>query len=99
MISLNNADNFFTATGCHFSPFGIIKIINFFHDLRYVFKHKQNIFFSFLAYKTLRPIVTLIFSIFFQLPFSDGKFIPSQLYLFIKSLFFVILRGSFSISS
>ena len=51
--------------------------------------------FSFLAYKTLRTIVTLFFSIFFHSFFSDGEFTPSQSYLFIKDLIFVILCGSF----
>ena len=54
-----------------------------FRDLSYVLKQKQDIF-SFLKYKLLRAIVTLFFSNFFQSFFSDGKFIPSQLYLFIK---------------
>ena len=55
--------------------------------------------FSFLAYKTLRAIITLFFSNFFQSSFSDGKFIPSQFYSFIKGLNFVILCGSFVICS
>ena len=53
--------------------------------------------FSFSAYKTLRVFVTLFFSIFFQSPFSDGKCIPSQLYLFVKVFIFVILSGFFHI--
>ena len=65
------------------------------HNLSYVLKHKQDIFFLFLAYKALKAIVTLFFPIFFQSSFSDEKFIPSQLYLFIKSLIFVILCRSF----
>ena len=65
------------------------------HNLSYVLKHKQDIFFLFLAYKALKAIVTLLFPIFFQSSFSDEKFIPSQLYLFIKSLIFVILCRSF----
>ena len=55
--------------------------------------------FSFLAYKTLGAVVRLFFSIFFQSSFSNGKFIPAQLYLFIKGLMFVILCRSFLISS
>ena len=73
-----------------------------FHDLSYVvmfWNISRIYFFSFLAYKTLRGIVWLIFSNFFQSPFSDGKFIPFQLYLFIKGLVFVILCRSFLISS
>ena len=49
--------------------------------------------FSFLAYKTLRAMVTLFFSHFFQSFISDGKFIPSHLYSFIKDLYFVIFSG------
>ena len=59
----------------------------------YFSKHKQDIFVSLLAHKTLRAIVLLFFSRFFWSSFSDGKFIPSQLYLFIKGLIFVILSG------
>ena len=53
--------------------------------------------FSFLAYKTLRAIVPLFFSDFFYSSFSDGKFIPSH--LFIKGLIFLIRCGSYLISS
>ena len=63
-----------------------------------MFWNTSRIFFSFLAYKILRTIVALFFSNSFQLSFSDGKCIPSQLYLFIKSLIFVSLCGSFLIS-
>ena len=38
-------------------------------------------------------MVTLFFSEFFQSSFSDGKFIPSHLYLFVKGLIFVILSA------
>ena len=55
--------------------------------------------FSFLPCKTLRAIVTLFFSKFFQSFFSDGKFIPCQLHLFIKGLIFIILCRSLFISS
>ena len=48
---------------------------------------------------TLRVIVTLFFSNFFQSTFSDRKFIPSHLYLFIKGLLFVIVSACFLISS
>ena len=41
--------------------------------------------------KTLRAYVTLFFSIFFQLSFFEKKFVPSQLYLFIKGLIFGII--------
>ena len=64
-----------------------------------MFRNKNIIFFSFLAHETLRATVTLFFSNFFEWSFSDGKFIPSQLYLFIKGLIFVIVCRFFLISS
>ena len=62
-----------------------------FDNLSYVLKSKQNIFFIFLVYKTLRAIVTLFFSNIFQSYYCNGNFVPSQLYLFIENLIFVIL--------
>ena len=54
----------------------------------------------FLANKIFRAICYIIFFKFVQSSFSDGTFIPSQLYLVIKSLIiFFILCGSFYISS
>ena len=49
----------------------------------------------------MRGIVWLILSffLFFKSYSSDWKFILSQLYLFIKSLIFVIIFGFFPISS
>ena len=61
-----------------------------FDNLSYVLKSKQNIFFIFLVYKTLRAIVTLFFSNIFQSYYCNGNFLPSQLYLFIENLIFVI---------
>ena len=55
--------------------------------------------FFFFSIQNIKNIVTLFFSSFLQWSFFDGKFIPSQLYLFIKVLFFVILCRSFFISS
>ena len=55
--------------------------------------------FSFLAYKRLTAIVTLFDSNFSNYLFSDGKSIPTQLYLLVNSLIFVILCGYFFISS
>ena len=78
-----------------FHHFELLKKWIILHNLSYVLKHKQDIFFLFLAYKALKAIVTLFFPIFFQSSFSDEKFIPSQLYLFIKSLIFVTLCRSF----
>ena len=53
----------------------------------------------FLAYKTLIAIVTSFISIFSKSSFSDGIFIPSQLYYFVKGLIFVTVCASFIISS
>ena len=58
------------------------------HNLSYVLKHKQDIFFLFLAYKALKAIVTLFFPIFFQSSFSDEKFIPSQ-FCYSLPIFFI----------
>ena len=55
--------------------------------------------FSFLAYKTLKSIVTYFFSVFFQSSFSDRKSISFQIYLLMKDLIFVILSECFHISS
>ena len=66
-----------------------------FDNLSYVLKSKQNIFFIFLVYKTLRAIVTLFFSNIFQSYYCNGNFVPSQLYLFIENLIFVILSNVF----
>ena len=54
--------------------------------------------FSFLVYKTLTPIVKLFFSSSLQSCFSNGKFIPSQLYILIKTLIFVIFSECYPIS-
>ena len=64
-------------------------------NLSYVLKSKQNIFFLFLVYKKLRAIVTLFFSNIFRSYYCDGNFVPSQLYLFIENLIFVILSKVF----
>ena len=61
-----------------------------------MFWDMQDIFFLF-GYKALRAIVTLFCSSFFESSFLDGNFIHFQIYLFIKSLIFVILCGSFFI--
>ena len=58
--------------------------------MSYVLKQAGYIV-SFSPCKTLRAIVTIFFSNFFQSSFSDGKFTPSHLYLFIKGLIFVVL--------
>ena len=50
-------------------------------------------------YIFLRAIVTLFFIKFFQLSLSDGKFVPSQLFFFMKGLMLVILWECFPISS
>ena len=53
----------------------------------------------YLLCKTIRAIVILFSSNFFESSFSGEKFIPSYLYLFIKGSFFVILSGIFLIFS
>ena len=53
----------------------------------------------YLLWKTIRAIVILFSSNFFESSFSGEKFIPSYLYLFIKGSFFVILSGIFLIFS
>ena len=58
-----------------------------FHDLHWVLKCKPDIY-SFFRYNTLRAIVGLFFSNFFQSSF------PFQLYLLIKVLVFDILCSS-----
>ena len=66
-----------------------------------MFSNISRIYFSILAYKTLGGIVTLFFSNCLQSPPSpsDGKIVTSHLYLFLKGLIFVIISGSFSITS
>ena len=66
---------------------------NLFFTILIMFWNITRIFF--LAHKKLGAIVTLFFPDFLQSSFCDGKFIPFQLYLFIKGLLFVILRRSF----
>ena len=52
-------------------------------------------YFSFFSIQNIKSNCYVIFLGFsFNHPFSDGKSIPSQLYLFIKGLIFVILCGS-----
>ena len=73
-----------------FSPFVTIKEWFVFHDLS-MFGNISRMHFLFLTYKTLRAIVTLFFSNFFQSSFPDANFISSQLYWFL--LFFVDFFG------
>ena len=70
-----------------------------FYALSYILKHRQDIFFHVQHKKTLKGIIRLFFSNFFQISFFGEKFIPSQLYLSVKGLIFVILCRSFLISS
>ena len=53
-------------------------------------------FFIFFRIQSIKSNCCITFS---QSSFSNGKFIPSQLFLFIKGLIFVILCRSFFISS
>ena len=69
-----------------------------FHDLSYVLKHRQDMFFFFSPNKTLRAIVRLFFSKFLQWSFSDGYFFLFFSYFLIKALIFVIISGYFPIS-
>ena len=72
---------------------GIIKRKNCFSQFELCFETQAGYLFSF--YKTLRAIVILFFSNFFQSSFSDGNLISSELYLFIKGLIFIVLSGFF----
>ena len=95
VIPLNDADSCFSARWCHFSPFGIIKRIYCFLRFELCFKTEGGYIFSFLLWKTLRSIVTLFFSNFFQSSVSDGSFISFQLCLFIKGLILLFFVGIF----
>ena len=71
----------------HPFPFGIIWN-NLFHDLNYVWKHKQFIFTSFLTCKTLTVIITLFFSNFIQSSYAilsniliKNFFLPNYIYV------------------
>ena len=93
---LNSADNFLLENNVILLYLESLKEKLVFHDLSYVLKHKQDIFFLFLAYKTLRAIVRLFSETFFQSIFSDRRFIHSHLYLFVNGLIFVIPSKKFS---
>ena len=62
-----------------FFPFEIIERITCFS---YGLNHKQDIFFFFLAYKTLIAIFTLFFSDFFESSFSYGKLFLPVIFIF-----------------
>ena len=52
------------------------------HNLSYILKHKQDIFFSYLAHKTLRAITRLFFTNYFnQLFLMEALFLPNCIYL------------------
>ena len=99
VIPFNNADSFWLKDNAIFHHLELLKKWIILHNLSYVLKHKQDIFFSFFSIQIIKSNCYIVFPNFFQSSFSDEKFIPSQLYLFIKSLIFVILCGSFFISS
>ena len=63
--------------------------------MNYVLKYKHNIVLSF----SIKNINSIYFIIFFPIIFFYGKFIPSQLHLFIQGLTFFNSYGSFLISS
>ena len=69
VIPLNNVDSFFLQDNATLRLESLQKQL-YFHDLNYVFKHWQDIFFSVLAYKIWRSIVRLFFSIFFRIFFD-----------------------------
>ena len=98
VIPLINADSFLVQDNAIFLHLKSLKEYLVFHDINYVLKHKQNIFFLF-SIQNIKSNCYVIFLKFFQLSFSDGKFIPSQSHLFVKDIIFVILCRSFFISS
>ena len=57
-----------------------------------------RISFLFFSIQMIKSNYSIIFLNFFQLSFSDEKFIPSKLYFFIKDLLFIILAQWFPIS-
>ena len=59
-----------------------------------MFSNISYIYFFFFSTQNINSNLHY-FSHFFQLSCSDGKFIPSHLYVFIKGLIFVILSGLF----
>ena len=69
------------------SPFETITRITCFSWCELCLETSRIYIYFFLAYQTIRAIVTLFFSFCFQSSFSDGWFIPSQLYLFIYNRF------------
>ena len=81
-----------------FTPFGIFKN-NLLFTIWVMFWNIDRIYFIFFCMQTLRTIVSFLFFSFFPMVFFSWKFIPYQFYSFIKGLIFVILGGSFLISS
>ena len=96
VVRLNYADNFFLLqdNGIAFLRLKSLKEWLVLHGLSYVLKHKQDIFFSFLAYKTLRAIVSLFFLMFFGIIFLLWK-IYSFPFVFLYKRFKFWCSGSF----
>ena len=81
------------------SPFRIIKRITCFFTISVIFWSISRIYFLFFSMQNIESKIRLFLSNLFQSSFSDGKFIPSQLCLFIKGLISLILSECFPISS
>ena len=81
------------------SPFRIIKRITCFFTISVIFWSISRIYFLFFSMQNIESKIRLFLSNLFQSSFSDGKFIPSQLCLFIKDLISLILSECFPISS
>ena len=72
---------------------------NLFFTIWVMFWNISRISFFLFSIQNFKSNCYIFFFKFFQSSFSDGKFIPFQLYFFIKRLIFVILWGSFFIFS
>ena len=66
----------------------------FFNNLSYRFKHEQDIFLIFNT-QNFKKNCNIIFLKFLQSPFSNGRFIPSTLYLFINVSFLLFFADLF----
>ena len=87
----------FSDWASRFSQFGINKRITC--SSRIIFWNISRIYFCLFNIKNILSYSYTIFLNFFQSLLSAGKYIPSQLYLFIKCLIFVILSECFLIYS
>ena len=93
------ADSFFTARQCHCYPFQFIKRITcFFFTIWVIFWNLSRICIFFFSVQSIKSNCCIIFLKYFLIIFSWWV-ILSLLYLFVKGLIFIILYGSFLISS